>query len=129
MNTNKKEILITSDSVLRDIQNTFAAYFPFLKIEFLQTDKRSKSSRSITINPNTSLKNLNSLQKINIDNTRTVSEVANDLKTALGFPVEISRKSGNVWNVISVTNGWTLESQNSAGKFISSEMEGSSTYD
>jgi hypothetical protein len=34
----------------------------------------------------------------------------------------VSRKSGNVWNMISVTDGWTLESQNSAGEFISSQM-------
>jgi hypothetical protein len=44
------------------------------------------------------------------------------LRIKLGVIVQVSRKSGNVWNVISITEGWTLESQNSAGEFISSEM-------
>jgi hypothetical protein len=38
----------------------------------------------------------------------------------------MSRKSGNVWNVISVTDGWTLENQNASGQFISSVMAGPS---
>ena len=125
MNPTKKEILITKDGVLLDIQKTFTSFFPFLKLEFLRPDELSKLSRSITIDPNTSLKNLNNInkpQKINIDNNRTVLEVCNEFKNALGFLVEVSRKSGNVWNVISVTDGWTLENQNAAGAYISSVM-------
>ena len=125
MNPIKKEILITKDSVLIEIQNTFTGFFPFLKIEFLLTNSSSKSPRSITVHPQTSirhLQNINIPQKINIDSARTVLEVSEDFKNLLGFPVEFSRKSGNVWNVISVTDGWTLERQNSAGKYISSVM-------
>ena len=125
MNLNKKEILITGDCVLRDIQNKFTAFFPYLKIEFLQTTNLSKSARNIAIDPNTSLSNLintNVLQKISIENNRTVAQLSNDFKSALGFTIEISRKSGKVWNVISLTDAWTLESQNSAAKFISLEM-------
>jgi hypothetical protein len=122
---NKNEILITSESVLLNIQNTFTAFFPFLKIDFLRPSSLSAPSRSNTVDPNTSLKNLNNIstpQKINIDNSRTVSEVCNDFETALGFMVKVSRKSGNVWNVISVTDGWTLKNQNAAGEYISSVM-------
>jgi hypothetical protein len=125
MNNNKNEILITSESVVINIQNTFTTHFPFLKIEFLRPDKLSKSVRSITVDPNTSLKNLNNIntpQKISIDNNRTVSEVCKDFENALGLFVEVSRKSGNVWNVISVTEGWTLQNQNAAGEYISSVM-------
>lgn len=125
MNSNKKEILITKDSILVDIQSAFTAFFPFLKIDFLQPNTLSKSSKNLTVHPHTALKslsNINTPKKINIDNGRTVSEVCDDFKNALGFAVEVSRKSGNVWNVISVTEGWTLESQNAAGKFISSVM-------
>lgn len=125
MNLNKKEILITRDSVLRDIQNKFTDFFPFLKIEFLQTDMLSKSARSIHIDTNTlikNLKNINAPQGISIENNRTVAQVADAFKNALGLTIEVSRKSGNVWNVISLTDAWTLETQNSAGKFISLEM-------
>lgn len=124
MNLIKKEILITKDCFLVDIQNTFAAFFPFLKIDFFQPDTLSKMSRSSRIDLKTSLKNFGGIpKKINVDNNRSVSELCNDFKNALGFVVEVSRKSGNVWNVISVTEGWTLEDQNAAGEYISSVMD------
>jgi hypothetical protein len=125
MNNNKNEILITGESVLITIQNTFTALFPFLKIEFLRPGNVTGSSRNNTIDPNTSLKNLNNIntpQKISIDDNRTVSEVCLDFENALGLLAEVSRKSGNVWNVISVTGGWTLKNQNAAGEYISSLM-------
>lgn len=125
MNNDKKEIFITKDSSLMDIQSAFSAFFPFLKIDFLQPDTVSKSLRGITIHPQTSLKSLtdiNTPKIINVDNCRTVSEICDDFKHTLGYTVEVSRKSGKVWNVISVTDGWTLEGQNSAGKHISSLM-------
>ena len=36
--------------------------------------------------------------------------------------MQVFRKSGNIWNAISLTDSWTLESQNEAGEFISTEM-------
>ncbi|MEO6489743.1 MAG: hypothetical protein ABIO04_07385 [Ferruginibacter sp.] len=90
----------------------------------MQTQKVLRS-RSITIDLDTSIMNLNHVDvpiKISIDDTRTIAQVSDDFEKALGFSIEVLRKSGNVWNVISVTKGWTLENQNSAGRFISMEM-------
>jgi hypothetical protein len=39
-----------------------------------------------------------------------------------GVAVQISRRSGNVWNVISLTNNWTLDRQNTTGAYVSSIM-------
>ncbi|MCW3106453.1 MAG: hypothetical protein JWQ09_959 [Segetibacter sp.] len=131
MNRDKKEIVLTNDSVLMDIQNAFTTLYPFLKIDFLQTCSPSRSVRSILMHPLTSLKqlkNINTSQKINIDINRTVAEMSSDLESALGLVVEVSRKSGNVWNVISLTDSWTLENQNAAGKFICSEMASPKQY-
>ena len=125
MKPDKKEILITGECILKDIQNTFSAFYPFLKIEFLESNARSKSQRRITVHSHTSLnklKNIHEPQKISVENNRTVAEVSKDLENSLGLVVEMSRKSGNVWNVISVTDGWTLENQNASGQFISSVM-------
>jgi hypothetical protein len=126
MNNNKKVLLITKDSLLAEIQHAFTASFPFLKIDFIKPGIVAKPSRSSTIDPNTFVKHLSSIGtaiKIPIDNLRTIAEVTNDFKNCLGLVVDVSRKSGNVWNVISLTDGWTLESQNTAGKYISSVME------
>ena len=120
-----KEILINNDSLLLDIQDVFSAQYPFLKIEFLQTDKTEKKLKSKQIDPHTSLRQLVDVgepRKIDINSDRTVSEISHDFQSLLGVIVRVFRKLGNFWNEISVTEGWTLESQNSAGEFISSEM-------
>ncbi|MDB5191002.1 MAG: hypothetical protein JWQ96_565 [Segetibacter sp.] len=128
MDTNNKEILIHNESLLKDIQGAFSARYPFLKIEFLQTDNTAKTLRSAKIDNSTALKQIANVgvpQKLDINSNRTVSDISHDLQHTLGVIVQVFRKSGNVWNVISVTEGWTLENQNSAGEFISSEMASS----
>ena len=125
METNNKEILLNKDRHLIDIQSVFTACYPFLKIEFIQIEKDVKSLRRTVIDPLTSLKQLTIFDapiKIDINKNRTVSEVSLDFEKTLRVIVQVSRKSGNVWNTISVTDGWTLQSQNTAGEYISSEM-------
>ena len=125
METNNKEILINKDRHLIDIQTVFTACYPFLRIEFIQIEKDVKSLKRIVIDPLTSLKQLTILDapiKIDINKNRTVSEVSNDFEKSLRAIVQVSRKSGNVWNMISVTDNWTLQSQNTAGEYICSEM-------
>ena len=122
---------MNDDRLLSDIQYEFQLSYPFLKIDFLKTDTDSRNLRSVTIHPGTCLKQLANLRiarKININNYRTISELSQDFETVLGVILQVSRKSGNVWNVISVTDGWTLETQNAAGEFISSEMNASVHY-
>ena len=125
METNNKEILLNKDRHLIDIQSVFTACYPFLRIEFIQIEKDVKSLRRTVIDPLTSLKQLTIFDapiKIDINKNRTVSEVSLDFEKTLRVIVQVSRKSGNVWNTISVTDGWTLQSQNTAGEYISSEM-------
>ncbi|MDB5232407.1 MAG: hypothetical protein JWN76_3212 [Chitinophagaceae bacterium] len=125
MKTGTKEIWLTNESLLSDIQEEFNLGYPFLKIEFLKTDTEARNLRSIMIDPSTSLKqlaNLRIVRKIDINNYRTVAEISHDFEIVLGIMAQVSRKSGNIWNLVSVTDGWTLETQNAAGEFISSEM-------
>jgi hypothetical protein len=125
MERNKKEIVITNDSLLADIQDAFSAAYPFLMIEFFRNDKCPLTSRHVKIAPGTPLKDLMSLQAmqvINIGSQRTVSEVLRDCIGTLGLTAQICRKSGNVWNAVSLTDGWTLDRQNAAGEYISAIM-------
>ena len=125
MKPDKKEICLTEESILSDIQNSFTTFYPFLKIEFLQADSPYTSLKSASMHTFTPLKQLtkiNRAQNINVDNERTVAEVSNDFENLLGLTIAVSRKSGKVWNVISVTESWTLESQNTAAQYISAIM-------
>ena len=124
MKINNKEILINNDSQIRDIQGKFSACYPFLKIDFLEESNAEKYSRSKLLDPRTSLKRLATInqRKIDINTNRTVSEVSHDFQDMLGVIVQVSRKSGNGWNAITISDSWTLQSQNIAAEYICAEM-------
>jgi hypothetical protein len=122
---NIKEITITGDTKVTDVQKEFEAYYPFLKIEFSKNNGRI-FSKSHKVNPENSVINSPDVPvciSLNLSAERTISEVENDCYDSFGLSIQICRKSGNVWNAISITNSWTLESQNMAGEFISTEMQ------
>ena len=119
-----EEIAILPGTKIDDIKVHFSALYPFLTIEFLQKPGPlfvAASGHSSAF----SLKDLTDVPKtalLNIKGSRTVSEVTKDCMNELGVRVQIFRKSGKVWNIISITDQWTLERQNNAGRFISAEM-------
>lgn len=126
MISSQKEILITEHTLLSEIQSAFNNNYPFLKIEFLKLDSEKNTSQKLKkIEPETTVKVISSSEMaatLNIEGNRTIAEIETDVKNVLGLAVQFSRKSGNVWNVITLTDNWTLEDQNNAGKFISTEM-------
>jgi hypothetical protein len=125
MEVDNNKISISNSSIVVDIQKAFNTLYPFLRIDFVKTDTTGKAFKSSKIDSNTPLKQLIKLdaqQEVDVSNNRTIAEVANDFEQVLGIMVQLSRKSGNVWNEISLTDSWTLKSQNAAGEFISSEM-------
>jgi hypothetical protein len=66
-----------------DIQGAFSARYPFLKIDFLETDKATKTPKSTKIDPSTSLKkiiNAGATYKIDINDRRTVSEISHEFE-------------------------------------------------
>ena len=117
----KKEILVNINSLWSDIQSVFSGYYPFLKMEMIK--KGSPEHRITILASRTCLTHITANEPciIDINNNRTVLEIMNDFKTKLGLEILVSRKSGNVWNIISITEEWTLKSQNAAGEFISSQ--------
>ena len=122
----QKEILITNDDRLKDIQASFSDVYPFLTIEFQRKETQRPAMRSGNMDLNTTIKELINLKApyhLNINSDRTVALLLADLDTCLGLYVRMCRKSGNVWNAISITDEWTLENQNAAGEYICSVMD------
>ncbi|MCW3110780.1 MAG: hypothetical protein JWQ09_5286 [Segetibacter sp.] len=120
-----KEITITGATKVRDVQKEFASFYPFLKIEFSKNE-HGVFFKNHKVNPENSVIKSGHLAvrvKLNVDEERTIAEVEKDCHELLGLSIQICRKSGNVWNAISITNSWTLQSQNMAGEFISTEMQ------
>ncbi|MCY7420396.1 MAG: hypothetical protein LH478_01450 [Chitinophagaceae bacterium] len=127
METNKKEIQFYNETFLKDIQKLFNTYYPFLKIEFWE-EKRYPAEETKVRNDHYGMQvkdvsNVKEPVAIDVSGERTIEEMVKDFKTNSGTNINVYRKSGNVWNVITLTESWTLESQNKAGQFISSEMK------
>lgn len=126
MDALKKQIQINNETFLKDIQTSFNAYYPYLKIEFLEPKKYPLEPRLKNDHYSMQVKDLSLLQNpiaIDVSNGRTIEDIIRDFKKNTGTTINVSRKSGNIWNVITLTGSWTLESQNNAGLFISSEMQ------
>jgi hypothetical protein len=117
-----KEIIISSDSLITDIQKAFNLFYPFLKIEIAMGKGAASLKNADTNHSFKKLSELEAPKKLNVADSRTVADVEKDFREMLGLSVQVFRKSGKVWNVISLTDSWTLESQNKAGEFISTEM-------
>ena len=125
MENTSRVILITSDSPVKSIQNTFNLFYPFLHIEFATSSKGVFSFKKHQLTEETIIgKVVNVAEDIilNIEEERTIAEIEKDFNDLLKLCIQVFRKSGNVWNEISLTDSWTLKSQNKAGEFISSEM-------
>ena len=115
---------IGDDTRLADIQATFAAAYPYLSVHFFipgKEDTRYHAAIDIHASQGKRLKEKTPCN-VNIGGSTTVSELVEALQKLFGLSVHICRKSGKVWNLISVTGGWTLEEQNNAGAFICKEM-------
>ena len=126
MDALKKQIQINNETFLKDIQKSFNEYYPYLKIEFLEPKKYPLEPRLKNDHYSMQVKDLSLLQNpiaIDVSNGRTIEDIIKDFKKNTGTNINVSRKSGNIWNVITLTGSWTLESQNNAGLFISSEMQ------
>ncbi len=126
MLTRNKEIYINNDTSLKEIQTVFNESYPYLNIEFFIGKKKALNNKNKKFSANYQVKDFTFVTApvaVDITPTRTIKEIEIDFKRLAGLTIEVFRKSGNVWNGISLTENWTLENQNSAGKFISSEMD------
>ena len=125
MEVKMEAIQIDQFNVLAELQEAFANRYPFLKIDFFETDNTG-STKLTALDASTKLSKLPMLQagaSLDISCNRTVAEVTSDFLKSLGVSIQVSRKSGKVWNLITVTESWTLKTQNSAAEYICSLMK------
>lgn len=122
----KKEILIDNETFLKDIQSNFNAFYPFLKIEFWELKKTFLKPGIKNNHYSMQVKDVSHVPQlihIDVSDEQTIGALIKDFKHNSGTNIDVYRKSGNVWNIISLTESWTLKNQNNAGKFISCEMQ------
>jgi hypothetical protein len=114
------ELFLSSESTIREINKEFQKRFPFLKLEFYR--QRSKTEQykywkdkfsGHAMLKETGSKLIPAIIKINPSDT--VDELEQRLRNNYGLPVQVLRKSGDIWLETLQTNDFTLEKQNSIG--------------
>jgi hypothetical protein len=108
---------------ISEIQEKFNSMFPFLKLEFFSGRSYSRNDFSARkIIPGT--RKIGDIQSavadghIRIMADMKVSDLENQFNDQFGLPVQVFRRSGNLWLETTMTDNWTLQQQKSHGKEI-----------
>lgn len=110
------------------VQQLFNELFPFLKIEFFEKESKAISG-SFKKRVHNTTKRLadfiitkDAVQEISIHPEMTVTELEKEFAKVYKLHTQVFRKSGNIWLETTITDGWTLEEQNSQGEMITAQM-------
>lgn len=125
-NTMEMNIQIAETRHLKEVQQDFNNYFPFLKIEFFRkqhgVEKPSPAQRmfshSMTVSEARTSREEGLLE---VKPAMTVAELEQSFWKQFGLAVQVFRKSGNLWLETTMTDKWTLDQQNNHGREISTE--------
>ena len=115
---------INDQRKISTIQEEFNTVFPYLKLEFFfnKNNPRGILSKGYIKQYNKPLHECRTVQnkkQIVITPEMTVINLEQSFREVYGLVVEVFRKSGKVWLETTVTDGWTLEEQNTQGEALS----------
>ncbi|MDR3714206.1 MAG: hypothetical protein P4L51_15420 [Puia sp.] len=119
----KTSLPIGEADSIKEIQEKFSLFYPFLKIEFFKKgyDANKSCLQNAKYSPDAVMKDIKNHftgGELEIDDTVTVNELKSELFDRFDLCARLSRKSGNIWLEVSITNHWTLKQQNDQGKEI-----------
>lgn len=123
------EIEIASSRTIKEIQDEFNHKFPYLTLQFfglssVATNLFSKENRiedhSQTLGH---LYVLDQVGKVNVNGHVKVDTLENQFLDEFQIPVQLYRKSGNLWLQTIETNHWTLSEQNRHGEEMDRNLD------
>jgi hypothetical protein len=118
---------------IEQVQKIFSGAYPFLKMEFFRNGhgRQQHSYKKDMLSHNTKLEDVSrNLPEGDfvISDSMTVEQLEKGLYEKFGLPLQVFRKSGNVWLETTMTDGWTLKQQNDHGKEISGHQPWSAGF-
>ncbi|MBA2614099.1 MAG: hypothetical protein H0U95_19205 [Bacteroidetes bacterium] len=121
------KITINDNRKIFAIQEEFGKAFPYLKLEFFSKPHSagSGSSKKLVKHSSKTLgecRTIHNKGSITITAGMTVSDLEQHFGDVYGLGVQIFRKSGKVWLETTITDGWTLEHQNSEGEALNKSV-------
>ncbi len=113
-------MVINSNKRLREIQQEFAAAFPYLRIQFYASPHSVGEGSSIKEqisdeHPLHEVQRKVGKGNFTIDANMTVGDFEKRFSEQFGISVQVFRKSGSMWMQTTSTDGWTLAEQNRKG--------------
>ena len=119
------KLAITEDRKISDVQEDFNRFYPFLKIEFFRNHTVIDQPVRI-LNPTSKLGDVTySMHEgaIQLSDNMTVVELEDVFKDRFGLDVHVLRRCGNTWLETTMTEGWTLQTQNRHGSEIAAQIK------
>lgn len=116
---------ISPGRFIHELRSDFNEAFPFLNLEFLCTKRVLPKKSREELHPHQ--KKIGDCQNnvtdgvLEIDSQMRVCDLEKKLEDQYNLPVQVFRRSGNVWIQTTITDNWTLQQQNEHGREISTE--------
>lgn len=123
------DVMLNNSMNIATVQQLFNEQFPFLKIEFFERENKFNSNIAVKKHITNTTKKLCDFKlpqtedyPIIIHPEMTVTELEKAFTKIYKLQTQVFRKSGNIWLETTITDGWTLEDQNSQGQIITEQM-------
>lgn len=118
------ELKLFRNTTIRDLKKQFSKAFPYLKLEFFrQQHSRGKGTGlNQKISDDAALSDVISLKKegsFSFRKETVAGEFEQQLQNEFGLPVQVFRRSGDVWLETTRTDGLTLGMLNGMGEAAS----------
>lgn len=115
------ELHVIEEDLLCNIQRSFQAYYPFLKLLFYKSPYRAADvfHKAELLDEHLPMEEVTMFHTsgwVDVGPERTAMAVETDFFHKLGLSVQIVRRSGNSWIPVSNPDQWTLRQQNEAGR-------------
>ncbi|MDI9342244.1 MAG: hypothetical protein QM534_16850 [Sediminibacterium sp.] len=122
------DIIIDKSKTLKEVQNEFQKRFPFLKIEFYETDHSpgEGSNKANTLNTALSIEEAQKKEvsgTIKINGLMKVADLERAFAETFCLPAQVFRRSGQLWLQTTTTDNWTLAEQNHKAMEKHEQME------
>lgn len=109
---------ITDNRSIASIQREFQTHFPFLKLEFYDTEHVAGEGSPLNQQYQDNSKTIGEIRKkhtegdLSINGHLLVKNLEKRFYVQYGLNVQVFRKSGNTWLQTVSTDSWTLSEQN-----------------
>jgi len=120
-------IEINDNTTLREIQEVFAAFYPYLKIEFYSKrhKKYEESDEASQIDPNILIGDIKATHISGVLEIRPlykVADVEKEFQQRFGLSVQVLKKEKSKWEQTTGMDSFTLKELNEMGRSSSDEF-------